>query len=102
MLWSEPETNLPNDYGSTLVHLYSLERRFQRDPSLKEFYQQSIDTDVEKGCVNILGKSEVNGNLGKDCYLPHHLVVNPNEPGKLRPAYNAAAKYKDLCLNDSC
>ena len=33
MLWSEPEPNLPNNYGSALGQLYSLERRFQRDPN---------------------------------------------------------------------
>ena len=28
MLWSQPEPNLPNNYGSALGQLYSLERRF--------------------------------------------------------------------------
>ena len=39
MLWSEPEPNLPNNYHSALGQLYSLERRFQREPKLKEFSQ---------------------------------------------------------------
>ena len=63
-------------------------------------YQQSIDTDVQKGFVKILGKSEVRGTFGKEWYLPHHPVLNPNKPGKVRRACNAAAKYKDICLND--
>ena len=41
MLWSKPETNPPN-YGSALGHLYFMERRSQREPKLKELYQQSI------------------------------------------------------------
>ena len=69
--------------------------------SLKELYQQSIDTDVEKGFVKILGKSEVKGTFGKEWYLPHHPVLNPNKPGKDRRVCNAAAKYKDICLNDN-
>ena len=100
MLWSEPEPNLPNNYGSALGQLYSLERRFQRDPKLKELYQQSIDTDVEKGFVKVLGKSEVKGTLGKEWYLPHHPVLKPNKPGKVRRVCNAAAKYKNICLHD--
>ena len=52
------------------------------------------------GFVKIIGKSEVNGTLGKDWYLPHHPVLNPNKPGKIGRVCNAAAKYKDLCLND--
>ena len=94
------EPNLPNNYSSALCQLYPLERRFQRDPNLKELYQQSIDTDVEKGFVKILGKSEVKGTFGKEWYLPHHPVLNPNKPGKVRRVCNAAAKYKDICLND--
>ena len=66
MLWNEPEPNLPNNYSSALGQLYSQERRLQRDPNLKELYQQSIDTDVEKGFVKILGKSEVKSTFGKD------------------------------------
>ena len=101
MLWSEPESNLPtNNYGSALGQLYSLERRFQRDRNLKVLYQQSIDTDAEKGFVKILGKSEVIGTFGREWYLPHHPVLNPNKPGKVRRVCNAAAKYKDVCLND--
>ena len=101
MLWSEPEPNPPNNYGSTLGQLHSLEQRFQRDPKLKEVYQQSIDTDAEKGFVKVLGKSEVKSTFGKEWYLPHHTVLNPNKPGKVCRVCNAAAKYKDICLNNN-
>ena len=100
MLWHEPEPNLPNNYSSALGQLYSLERRFQRDPNLKILYQQSIDTDVERGFVKILDESEVKGTFGKEWYLPHHPVLNPNKPGKVRRVCNAASKYKEVCLND--
>ena len=81
MLWNEPEPNLPNNYSSALGQLYSQERRLQQDPNLKELYQQSIDTDVEKGFVKILGKSEVKVTFGKEWYLPHRPVLNPNKTG---------------------
>ena len=98
MLWSEPEPNLPNNYSSALGQLYSLERRFQKDPNLKNLYQQSIDTDVEKRFVKILDESEVKGTFGKEWYLPHHPVLNPNKPGKVRRVCNAASNYKEVCL----
>ena len=50
--------------------------------------------------MKILGKSKVKGTFGKEWYLPHHPVLNPNKPGKVRRDCNAAAKYKDICLND--
>ena len=66
MLWSEPEPNLPDNYSSNLGQLYSLERRFQRDPNLKSLYQQSIDKNVKKGSVEILEefKNALSGNNG--------------------------------------
>ena len=100
MLWSEPEPNLPNNYSSALGQLYSLERRFQRDPNLKSLYQQSIYTDEEKGFEKILNESEVKGTVGKEWYLPHHPVLNPKKPGKVSRVCNAASKYKEVCLND--
>ena len=76
------------------------EGRFQRDPNLKKLYQQSIDTDVEKGFVKILDEPEVKGTFVKEWYLPHHPVPNPNKPGKVRRVCNAASKYSGVCLND--
>ena len=67
---------------------------------MKSLYQQSIDTDVEKGFVKILDESEVKGTFGKEWCLPHHPVLNPNKPGKVRRVCNAASKYKEVCLND--
>ena len=99
-LWSEPEPNLPNNYRSPLGQLYSLERRFQRDPNLKSLYQQSIKTDVEKEFVKILNESEVTGTFGKEWYLPHHPKLNPNKPGNVRRVCNAGSMYKEICLND--
>ena len=32
--------------------------------------------------------------------MPHHLVLNPNKPGKVRRVCNAASKFKGFSLND--
>ena len=50
--------------------------------------------------MKIVGKLEVKGTFGKEWHLPHRPVLNPNKPGKVRRGCNAAAKYKDICLND--
>ena len=59
-----------------------------------------MDTDVEKGFVKILDESEVKGIFGKEWYLQHHPVLNPNKPGKVRLVCNAASKCTGVCLND--
>ena len=33
-------------------------------------------------------------------YFPHHLVLNPKEPGRVRRVCNAPAKNKEIFLND--
>ena len=50
--------------------------------------------------MKILGKPEVKGTFGWKWYLPHHPVLNSNKSGKVRRVCNAAAKYKDVCLNE--
>ena len=84
MLWSESEPNLPDNYSPAFGQLYPLERRFQKDRHPKSLHQQSIDTNVEKEFVKILNGSEMNGTFGKEWYLPHHLVLNPSKPGRVR------------------
>ena len=32
-------------------------------------------------------------------YIPHHLVTNPNKPGKVRVVYDAAASFNGTSLN---
>ena len=46
-----------------------MERRLQKDPNLKEGYQQSIDADVEKGFLKILNKSDVRSTFGMEYFF---------------------------------
>ena len=96
----KPEPNLLNKYSSAMDQYYSLERRFQTDPKMKTFYQQSINTDKEKAFVKILDEFEMNGTFGKEWNLQYHSILNPNKLGKVRRVFNAASKYKQVCLND--
>ena len=37
----------------------------------------------------------------KEWYLPHHPVINPNKPGKVRRVLNGAANFHGTSLNKS-
>ena len=101
LLWREEEMKLPNNFYSAMGQLKSLERRLQKDETLRMRYQGSIDTDVNAGHVRKFDQAEVNETKDKlQWYLPHHPVINPHKPEKVRRVCNAAAKYQGVALND--
>ena len=46
MLWNDKESTLPNNYFSSLAHLKSLEKRLDKDPSLRKKYAETIREDM--------------------------------------------------------
>ena len=39
--------------------------------------------------------------IGKTWWLPHHAVINPKKPGKVRVVFDAAAKFHGVSLNEA-
>ena len=90
--WREDEVKLPINFYSAMGQLKSLERRLQKDETLKKRYQETIHTDVNAGYIRKVDQAELNET--KDIlqwYLPHHSVIKPNKPEKVRRVCNAAA-----------
>ena len=101
LLWQEDEVKLPNNFYSAIGQLKSLERRLQKDETLRKRYQETIDTDVNAGYFRKVDQAELNETRDKlQWYLPHHPVINPQKPEKVRRVCNAAAKYQGVALND--
>ena len=101
LLWREDEVKLPNNFYSAMGQLKSLERRLQKDETLRKRYQETIDTDVNAGYVRKVDQAELNETKDKlQWYLPDHPVINPQKPEKVRRVCNAAAKYQGVALND--
>ena len=102
MLWADDNIQLPNNYFSSLIQLKSLEKRLSRDTTLKENYAKTISEDLEKGYVIPIPDAHmVEQRSDKEWYLPHHPVINPNKPGKVRRVLNGAAKFHCTSLNKS-
>ena len=66
---------------------------------MDEAYNKINDTDLEKGHIKRLTKEETSDQARRTWYLPHHPVLNPNKPGKVRRVCDAAAKYQGSSLN---
>ena len=102
MLWAEDNIELPNKYFSALVQLKSLEKRLSKDLTLREKYSNTIIEDLDKGyVVRVKVAHKVESRSERECYLPHHPVVNPNKPGKVRRVLNGAAKFHGSSLKKS-
>ena len=102
MLWAADITQLPNNYFSSLVQLKSLEKRLAKDEDLREKYTSTIKEDLNKGYViEVPVAHKIENRSDKVWYLPHHPVLNPNKPGKVRRVLNGAAKFHNTSLNKS-
>ena len=86
MLWIDSKLSLPNNYYSSLAQFKTLKRRLSKDPELRERYAETIREDIRKIYPH-------DPRSDREWYLPHHPVVNPNKPGKVRRVLNGASKF---------
>ena len=101
MLWREPHIELPNNYYAALAQLKSFENRLGKDADLRERYAQTIKHDLEKGYVKTVEPSKSQTRSKREWYLPHHPVLNPKKPGKVRRVLNGAALFHKQSLNSA-
>ncbi|VDP19148.1 unnamed protein product [Echinostoma caproni] len=96
----ESGTSMEN-YASALSRLNSLKRRLITNETLRFRYAQTMKMTTEKGCaLPVLGE-QLQCDFHPRCYLPHHAVLNPKKPEKLRIVLDCAVKHKGQSLNDT-
>ena len=92
---------MSNNFSSALGQLRGLKRRLDADESLKLRYSDTIASDLKKGYVSILSTIELAATANQPVwYVPHHPVLNPHKPDKVRRVCNAASKFRGYSLND--
>ena len=101
MLWIDSNVSLPNNYYSSLAQFKTLERRLGKDPELRERYADTIRDYNSKGVVVTVEPHDPRKRTNHEWCLPHHPVVNPNKPGKVRGVLNGASKFHGTSLNKS-
>ena len=81
--------------------LLSLERRLCKNSELQVGYVKSVEDEIANNYVRKVPFAEVKTTRSlPQWYLPHHLVVNPNKPSKIRRICNAAALFAGNSLNE--
>ena len=102
LLWKNAKPHLPNNYSSAVSQLKSLERRLEKNETLKQRYKETIDVDVQKGFVRSLDEAELeNTKSDLQWYVPHLHMLNSNKPDKVRRVCNAASKLGGVSLNEN-
>ena len=95
--WCEEDTTLPNNMALAHARLLQLKRKLLRDSSLHQRYTETVNDYIAKGCAKEV--NNMDANLKRVWYLPHHPVINVNKPEKLRVVFDCAAKYEGISLN---
>ena len=95
--------DLRNNYELAEGRLNALKRKFTRDPEYAESYRAEMKKLLDAGHAEEAPSHMQDGTRSErgHWFLPHHGVVHPTKPGKLRLVYDCAAKYDDLSLNDT-
>ena len=99
LLW-KGEPVLLNNRAMAVSRLRSTENKLKRNPELADKYQNVMNDYVTKGHAQRMTQEEAKATTSKTWYLPHHAVVNPNKPGKVRVVFDAASKFDGVSLND--
>ena len=99
LIWRNDKVELPDNFAAAAQCLNFLEKKLNRNPELAERYRKTIDMDMEKGYIKRLTKEETTAPVMRKWYLPHHPVLNPKKPEKVRRVCDAAAKFQGSSLN---
>ena len=101
MLWAKDKIELPNNYFLALVQLKPLDERLTKDQHLRGKVIEYRERGLREGiCSKSQRCPKIESRAERDWYLPHHPVVNPNKPAKVRRVINKAVKIHGAPLNN--
>nr|CAH8842548.1 unnamed protein product [Trichobilharzia regenti] len=96
LTWKEDWRRLPPNRSEAERRLDSLQKKLRKDESLLKSYNQILTDHELKCCI-----SRVPDDFSKKRrFIPHHPVINPRKPGKIRVVFDCAFKCKGMSLND--
>ena len=99
-IWKKDRPDLPNNRAMAQSRFQQLNTRLSKKDWVAKEYCQKLESWKEKGYLEPVPPSQL--YEPKAYYLPHFPVVRPDKSStKVRPVMDAAAKTRNLCLNDA-
>ena len=97
--WRPECPHLTNNKSMAGQRLQLLKKRLLKDEDLLAKYRTTIQEYIVKGNAQKVLKEELYFKEQPVWYLPHHSVTHPLKPGKVRVAFDCAARYCGTSLN---
>lgn len=102
LLWKSDNIEFPDSFPMAVRRLELLERKLDKDPSLRCRVHQKMDEYLAKGYCHPATSEELKLSDNKRVwYLPLCIVVNPKKPNKVRVVWDAAAKVNGVSFNSA-
>ena len=99
--WKDGNLVLPDNKCMAKKRLESNMRKLQHKDMVK-VYDVNLNKMLTDGYAEVVPNVENNGVTYRRWYLPHHAVISPAKPGKVRIVFDCAAKYAGISLNGLC
>ncbi len=93
--WRRGPENLVNNRKHAESRANMLKRRLTKDDKLRQKYCGEIEKYIQKGYATKVKMK----HQEPVWYIPHHAVINPKKPEKVRVVFDCAAEYKGRSLN---
>ncbi|XP_042220079.1 uncharacterized protein LOC121864931 [Homarus americanus] len=77
-----------------------LKKRLSRDTRLRLWYKEEMEKLFIGGFAERVPLKQLSESVGSSWYLPHHPVLNPNKPDKVRIVFDCAASFSKTSLNN--
>jgi hypothetical protein len=97
--WRNFPPCLPNNRSLAEHRLNLLKKRLVKNPDLLSKYAEFMDNMLDKGYARKVPKRSIDQPQQPLWYLPHHPVINPNKPDKVRVVFDCAVVFHGTSLN---
>lgn len=91
--------DMPNNRAQAVARLKGLSQRFKNKEIFTK-YNEFMEGLIESGDAEIVPNDELDNS--NKWYLPHHNVVNPKKPQKVRVVFDGVASIRVLPLTKLC